>query len=134
MFTLLLNSLCHPEPERWFYLDDDGEYVKITVYLWLIPNLPALMLIFIIMIVKPILELYIRWRYDNSYTQILSLVDESPLEDYFVGETVYIYLTKKDNIVKMLRYILILFALSIIAQACELFHVTYWLKIRLIFG
>ena len=88
----------------------------ITACLWLIPSLPASMMIFIIMIVKPISELYIRWRYDNSYPpQILSLDDESSCGHYLVGETLYLYLTDRDNIDKMYKYILILLAITIMA-------------------
>ena len=96
----------------------------ITACLWLIPSLPASMMIFIIMIVKPISELYIRWRYDNSYTQILSLEDDSSCDGYFVGETLYLYLNDPGNLAKLSLYTLISFAITIIA------HVTHWLEIR----
>ena len=109
LFTGLLLNEISPDP---FLFGTSG----ITpVYITLIIYIPFSIYSFMMTIVKPMLELYLRWRYDNSYNHILSLDDESPCEDYLVGETLYLYLTDRDNIDKMYKYILILLAITIMA-------------------
>ena len=80
---------------------------KITEYVSLIPFLSSLPLVFIITIVRPVLQLYFSWRYVNSYPPNISSLDG---ESSFVGETLHLYLHDRNNIAEMERYIFILFA------------------------